>query len=341
MLQATVSKIETSSSLLLGDVNLQPGKPPALRVEATGDAARWVAERRAALRVGVAEHGSLLVRGLGLRNVAEAEAVFRQLGALMIEREAFTSRHRYADGVYSSSKWPPNQPMCMHHEQSYALEFPSLMLFACLTAPTGGGATPVADSPTVLHALPAGLVERFERVGWLLVRNYNDDIGASLAEAFGTDDRRAIEGYCRANAIRFEWRPDGGLRTWQRRSAVVHHPLTGRRCWFNQIAFLNEWTMDPEVREYLVDIHGEDGLPFTTRFGDGEAIGADVVQAINEVYEAKTAREPWQGGDLMLVDNIRTAHARERFEGPREVLVAMADAVHLADWSPTIEVTAT
>ena len=44
--------------------------------------------------------------------------------------------------------------------------------------------------------------------------------------------------------------------------------------------------------------------------------------------------------DLLLVDNVRTAHGREHFEGPREVLVAMADAVHLADCSPTIEVTA-
>ena len=33
----------------------------------------------------------------------------------------------------------------------------------------------------------------------------------------------------------------------------------------------------------------------------------------------------------MLVDNIRTAHSREPYQGPREVLVAMADAVHLAD----------
>ena len=41
----------------------------------------------------------------------------------------------------------------------------------------------------------------------------------------------------------------------------------------------------------------------------------------------------------MLVDNVRTAHGRERFEGPREVLVAMADGVHLADHSPTLEVT--
>ena len=257
----------------------------------------------------------------------------------MTEREAFATRRCYSDGVYSSSKWPPNQPMCMHHELSYRLEFPSLVLFACLTPPAAGGATPVADSPTVLGALPAELIQRFERVGWLLIRNYNDDIGASIAEAFGTDDRRAVESYCRANAITFEWRSDGALRTWQRRSAVVHHPLTGQRCWFNQIAFLNEWTIDPEVREYLVDMYGEDGLPFTTRFGNGDTIGADVVQLINEAYEAHTAREPWQAGDLMLVDNLRTAHGRERFEGAREVLVAMADAQHLAGCSPTIEVT--
>src|SRR5436190_13207189 len=321
------------------NVDLRPGQPPMLRVDATGDAPRWAAGHRDALRAAVAQHGSLLVRGLGLRDVAETEAVFRQLGSLMTETEAFAPRRRYSEGVYSSSKWPPNQPMCMHHELSYALELPSLMLFACLVAPTEGGATPVADAAAVLQALPIELIERFERVGWLLIRNYNEEIGASIAEAFGSDDRHAVESYCRANAIRFEWQPDGALRTWQRRSAVVHHPRTGQRCWFNQVAFLNEWTIDPEVREYLVDIYGEDKLPFNTRFGNGDAIGADAVQLINKVYEANTARERWQAGDLMLVDNVRTAHGREPFEGPREVLVAMADAVHLADCSPAIEAT--
>jgi alpha-ketoglutarate-dependent taurine dioxygenase len=226
----------------------------------------------------------------------------------------------------------------MHHELSYALEVPGLMLFACLGAPTQGGATAVADSEAVLAALPADLVERFEREGWLLTRSYNDEIGATVAEAFGTDDRGAVERYCRANAIEFEWQPDGGLRTRQRRSAIVRHPLTGRRCWFNQIAFLNEWTMAPEVREFLVDLYGADGLPFNTRFGGGDPIGEDVVELLNEVYEARTSREPWQPGDLMLVDNVRTAHSREPFEGPREVLVAMADPVRLADRAPTVEV---
>ena len=96
----------------------------------------------------------------------------------------------------------------------------------------------------------------------------------------------------------------------------------------------------PIERMQLVDVYGADGLPFNTRFGNGDAIGADVVQVINEVYEANTLREPWQAGDLLLVDNVRTAHSREPFEGPREVLVAMADPVRLADCSPTVEVTA-
>jgi hypothetical protein len=325
-----------TSSLLtsLPNADLQPGKPPMLRAEAAGDAASWAAEHRNALRGLVAEHGVLLVRGLGLRDKAETEAVFRQLGSFVTETEAFAPRQHYAQGVYSPSKWPPNQPMCMHHELSYTFQPPGLMLFACLVPATDGGATPVADSPTILEALPADLVERFERLGWLLVRNYNEDIGASVAEAFGTDDRRAVERYCHANAIGFEWRGDGALRTWQRRNAIVDHPLTGQQCWFNQIAFLNEWTIDPEVREYLVDLHGEDGLPFNTRFGNGDPIGAEVVELINDVYEANSARERWQAGDLMLVDNVRTAHGREPFEGPREMLVAMADAVQLADCMP-------
>ena len=317
------------------DLELQHGKPPILRAEAAGDAPGWAAEHRDALRAGVAEHGAVLVRGLGLRDADETIAVYRRLAtSLMTEKEAFARRQVYADGVYSSATWPANQPMCMHHELSYRLEVPSLLLFACLGAPTRGGATAVSDSPTVLNALPKDLTERFERDGWILTRSYNEEIGATLAEAFGTEDRGTIERYCRGNAIEFAWQPDGGLHTWQRRSAVVHHPVTGQRCWFNQIAFLNEWTIDPEVREYLVDMYGDEGLPFNTRFGTGEPLTEEIVEMINAVYEATTLREPWQAGDLMLVDNIRTAHSREDYEGPREILVGMADPVRLSDAFP-------
>src|SRR2546428_6486466 len=98
-----------SSTTSILNADLQAGKPPLLRVEGTNDAARWAAEHHEAVRSFVAEHGSLLVRGLGLRDAAETEAVFRQLGSLMTETEAFAPRRCYAEGVYSSSKWPPNK----------------------------------------------------------------------------------------------------------------------------------------------------------------------------------------------------------------------------------------
>ncbi|MFF3326485.1 TauD/TfdA family dioxygenase [Streptomyces sp. NPDC002889] len=329
----------TPASLL--EVDLHPGKPPILHTGTPHDAPAWAAGHRHALRTLVTEHGALLIRGLGLRDADRAAAVLHHLAPdLTTDREAFAPRRTYTPGVYSSSQWPPNQPMCMHHELSYALQPPGLMLFACLSAPTTGGATAIADAATVLDALPTELVHRFEREGWLLTRTYNDEIGAPCAEAFGTEDRAAIEDYCRTHAIDFAWQPDNSLRTRQRRPAVTAHPVTGRRCWFNQIAFLNEWTIEPEIREYLIDVHGADALPFNTRFGGGDPIGPDIIQLLGDTYTAHTVRESWQAGDLMLVDNVRTAHSREAFQGPREVLVAMAEPLRPAPWPPTAEVSA-
>ena len=315
------------------DVERQAGRVPLLIVENGHDPVLWAEENREALRAAVDEHGAVLVRGLGLRDPAEVADTFQRLvsGGLMPDREAFAARQPYLDGVYSSLAWPANQPMCMHHELSYALEFPGLMLFACLQAPSVGGVTGVADASAVLDALPPDIVRRFESQGWLLARSYNGDIGASYEEAFGVSDRADVESYCRAHEIELEWQPDGELRTRQRRPAVVRHPATGQRCWFNQVAFLSEWTTAPEVREYLVDVYGPDGLPFNTRFGNGEPIGEEIIAHLNEVYEAHTLRTPWETGDLMLVDNIRMAHSREAYEGPREILVGMAEPRNIFD----------
>ena len=334
--------MSSSPAAPLLDVDLQPGKPPMMRAEAAGDAPSWAAEHRDGLRAVVAEHGSILVRGLGLRDADETGAVFKRLAAdLMTEREAFAPRQTYSDGVYSSATWPANQPMCMHHELSYTLEFPSLMLFACLSPPTDGGATAVADSPTVLDALPVELTERFERDGWMLTRNYNDEIGASIAEAFGTDDPDAVASYCRANAIDFEWQPDGGLRTGaapRRRGAASGH----RPAMLVQPDRVPE-RVDDRTRGARVPgrhVRSRTVCRSTPASAMATRSPRTSSQLINQVYDANTAREPWRAGDLMLVDNIRTAHSREAFEGPREVLVAMADPVRLGDFSPRLEVTA-
>ncbi|MFG3142420.1 TauD/TfdA family dioxygenase [Streptomyces sp. NPDC048211] len=316
-----------------------PGMPATMRAPTFDDPARWAAEARDELHTALRAHGAVLVRGLDLRTPGDVAAVLGQLGVEpVVEKEAFAPRQCHSPGVHSSSAWPPNQPMCMHHELSYTLGFPHVLLFACLSEPITGGTIGLADAADVLRTLPRTLTDRFEREGWLLTRSYNGEIGATVAEAFGTDERDEVERYCDAHAIAYAWQPDGVLRTEQRRSAVVRHPADGRRCWFNQIAFLNEWTLAPEVREYLVDEYGPAGLPFNTRYGDGGAIGEDVVQIINSAYAQRTVRPPWQAGDLLLIDNIRTAHSRDAYEGPRDVVVAMAAPDGPDTCSPTIEV---
>jgi hypothetical protein len=57
--------MSSSPMTSLLDVELQSGKPAILRAAATGDAPGWAAEHRDGLRAVVAEHGAVLVRGLG------------------------------------------------------------------------------------------------------------------------------------------------------------------------------------------------------------------------------------------------------------------------------------
>lgn len=321
----------------LRDLGPEPaaGRPPILRAgpdTVPVDVKGWTDDHHVALREVVQRQGAVLIRGLDLDGPATVATISRRIaGPAVPDREGFARRRALGPEVFSTLEWPAQQPMCMHHEMSYALTFPGSLTIGCLTSSHTGGATALADAERMLERLPAALVGRFADQGWILTRSYNDLVGLPWQEAFGTTDRAQVEDYCRRNAIQFSWEPGGGLRTSQRRAAVVTHPRTGRPCWFNQIAFLNRWTLDPAVREYLTFEFGPEGLPFDTYYGDGEPVGADVVEAINDVYETLTVREPWQDGDVLLVDNIRMAHNREPYEGVRETAVAFGMPVHLGE----------
>ncbi len=313
------------------DIDVAHGRPPVVVADPAADPAGWLAEHRAEIGSVVDRRGAALVRGLGITDEAAAAAAIGALATeLLTEREPFAPRTRYAGGVYSSTSWPPDQPMCMHHELSYAVEYPARMIFCCLAAPDSGGATALADAGAVLRDLPADLVDRFDRHGWQLRRAYHEILGMSWQSAFGTGSRDEVEARLRGDGVHWEWGADGGLRTSRTRPAVIPHPVTGVRLWFNQIAFLNEWTMDPAVREYLTMEFGPDGLPFTTLFGNGDRLDRDTVDLINQVYEAHTVREPWQPGDVLVVDNIRMAHSRDPYEGHRQIVVGLADPVRRA-----------
>jgi alpha-ketoglutarate-dependent taurine dioxygenase len=309
---------------------------PARLADSTA-ACEWLERVKAPLSAALGEHGAVLVKGL---QIADVDDFARARDALIARRASYkekaTPRSDFGSAVLSSTDLPPSQPIRLHNEISYTLEFPRVLLFGCLTAPETGGATPIGDVRAVLRHLPDDLVERFAQRGWLLTRHYDGMMGLPWEEAFGTDDRAAVDRYCEENLIGTTWLDDGRLRTTQRRSAVVTHPVTGERVWFNHIAFWNQWTLDDEIREMLVDEYDEDGLPFNTYYGDGAPIAEQDVRAMNDAYDSATVREAWEVGDLLMVDNIAAAHGRESFGGPRHIVVAMGEPVPLADCAPTV-----
>ena len=52
---------------------------------------------------------------------------------------------------------------------------------------------------------------------------------------------------------------------------------------------------------------------------------------IGEIYEQNAVRFQWREGDMVTLDNMITAHARDPFVGPRKIVVALGDLVQGAD----------
>jgi alpha-ketoglutarate-dependent taurine dioxygenase len=322
------------------DWAVNPGEPATTEVTGLSDlssALAWLAEARPALRTALHEHSAVYLRGLPIASVED----FGQVRDVLMPartpyREKATPRSDFGNGVFSSTDLPAAQAIRMHNENSYTLTFPGLLMFSCLIAPPEGGATPVADCREVLRSLPPTLVAKMRATGWLLKRSYSEHISTDWKTAFAAAAPADVERYCAENLITCEWQEDGHLRTSQRRPGVISHPVTGDEVWFNHMAFWNEWALDEELRETLVDELGRDDLPFNTAFGDGTLLTRDDLATIDAAYEAATVRQRWQPGDLLLVDNILSTHGRDPFRGDRKIVVAMGEPVDVVDCHPTV-----
>jgi Taurine catabolism dioxygenase TauD, TfdA family len=248
--------------------------------------------------------------------------------------DRFAPRVDHGDEIYSWPEWAADRDMCLHHEQSHRAVLPGLLLMACLTRPEDGGSLLLGDTREVLRRLPPPLVERFTNHGWMLVRTFRAYLGIGWTEAFGTRDREKLDRAFARDGTAASWSGRDGLRTADRRSAVLTHPVTGDRRWCNDVAFFNEWSVPATERGVLMSAFGRDGLPINTFSGDGEPLTEADYDAITRAYDEVTVQVPWAAGDVLLVDNIRTAHGRRPYRGRFDVAVALAEPWSVTDLSP-------
>lgn len=279
---------------------------------------------RAQIERHVATLGGVLLRGFGVPSLEAFREFAAAFGHPLLNYEfGSTPRTAVGGGVYTSTEYPAHQSIPLHNEQAYTREWPMKLWLHCVTAASEGGETPIADSRAVYRRMPAAIRERFAP-GILYVRNYGD-FDVPWQKVFNTDSRAEVEAFCRRAGIRWEWKPDGELRTSQLCQAIEVHPVSGETVWFNQAHLFHVSNLQPEVRESLEELLGIENVPRNTYFADGSPIPDAIFDEVRAVLDAETVSFRWQEGDVLMLDNMLAAHARAPFKGARKVVVAMAE----------------
>jgi alpha-ketoglutarate-dependent taurine dioxygenase len=291
------------------------------------DLADWARNNREYIEQKLSHHGGVLFRGFHLQNAQDFEKVAASICHELYSEYGDLPREGVAGKVYTSTPYPEDKSILYHNESSHMSRWPSKINFFCVTAAKEGGATPIVDCRKVYEGLDAEIRQTFEEKGLMYVRNFSEGLDVSWQRFFGTEDKTVVEESCRKAGMTCEWTGKDGVRIRQRCRAVLRHPKTGEMSFFNQVQLHHVHCLEPAVRQSLLSIFKREDLPRHVYYGDGSTIEDSVMDHVGEVYEKNAVRFQWQQGDMVSLDNMLVAHARDPYVGPRKIVVALGDMV--------------
>jgi hypothetical protein len=140
---------------------------------------------------------------------------------------------------------------------------------------------------------------------------------------FKTTDPDVINKYARENNYLPEWLADG--------SVILKTHLPARledKAWFNSFHFFQVhhriWgRVITPLFKFLSLLSGSRDMSATT--GKMNRLSKDEISQIVETYEKHMTAFKWQEGDLLYLDNTKTAHGRNPYLGSRSILVSLAE----------------
>jgi alpha-ketoglutarate-dependent taurine dioxygenase len=289
------------------------------------DLVSWAGSGSAEVERLVLDRGAVLFRGFGLKTAEQFERVAAALTSDLYGGYGDLPREGESPNVYQSTPYPADQPILFHSESSHLARWPTRISFFCITPAAEGGETPLADTRAIAQRLDPDVLSEFKAKGLRYVRNFSG-LDVSWQQFFQTDDRTAVERRCLEDGANFAWTRDGGqLRVSQPAAAVRDHPVTGDQLFFNQIQLHHPYFLPEGARDALLALVEDPAdLPRNVTFGDDSPISDEIAAHVLDVYWKTCVMFPWQAGDIILLDNMRVAHARMPFKGSRRVAVAMA-----------------
>lgn len=289
------------------------------------DLADWASNHREYLETNLLQHGAILFRGFNTDTVSKFEKVASAICPQLFANYGDLPREGKSEKVYKSTPYPSDRAILFHNESSHLHQYPLKIWFFCVQPAQKGGETPIVDCHRVYQLLDSKLRSHLEAKQLMYVRNYIEGLDVSWQDFFHTSNKNLVEQYCKESETEFEWLPDNGLRTRKVRPAISLHPKTGKPLFFNQVQLHHISYLEPEIRNSLLSTFGEANLPRNVYYGDGSPIEDSVMTEINAAYKQAQVSFPWQQGDILMLDNMRVAHARNPYTGDRKIAVAMGE----------------
>jgi alpha-ketoglutarate-dependent taurine dioxygenase len=283
----------------------------------------WVATHGDQLDAWFDKHGAILFRGFGLTGVPDFEAVASAIAVDLFAEYGDLPPEPASKQVYGVTPYPADKMILFHNEGSHLPTWPLRQFFYCEIPAEQGGTTPLLDSRLVYQEMDPVVRDRFETKGLMYVRNFSEGIDVPWQEFFHTSDAAEVERVCAESGMICEWTAAGGLRIRQISPAIVEHPRTGEKLFFNQVQLHHVYCLDAETRDSLRQLFADEDLPRNVHYGDGTPIPDEVMEYIGDLYEELCVEFPWRTTDLVAVDNMLVQHARRPYRGERKLYVAM------------------
>ncbi len=276
------------------------------------------------------EFGAILFENASVITPHDLESFICNTGSKLF---GHNGEHEYVNDseVVQTPVFYPNQyKILWHNENSFHLRWPGKIAFACIQPSITGGETTLVDCRQVLNRMDSGVRKRFEEKEVTYIRRYVRGFGLSFEKTFGVKSKQEAEEFCKKNALEFTWHGDI-LETKAKRKAIVKHPITEQSCFVAQGHHWHSSMLKDDVKKALISVYGYDMLPREFTFGDDEKIDDSIMQELSGIYEELEFSRPWNKGDLIFLDNVLVAHARNPYEGERQLLVTLADPIRFQD----------
>lgn len=314
----------------------------------------WIAQNKDFIEKQLYKNGAILFRGFDINTAQDFEDIAIQIDPDLKNNYLGTSpRNSVTKYVFSASELPAHYPIMQHCEMTFLPNPPRKLFFFCETAPELGGETPLVNFRKVYADMDPEIRKEFESRGIKNIRNYNGPKSKSKFdlwklkrwdEMFLSEDKAVAEAMSKENGLTVEWRDNDKLRLINDQDAIIEHPVTGEKVWFNHLQVFHRSAAAIEykkiharqanLRSFFYSNFISAMTFFKERFSspmdqamhctfsDGGEIPRAYVEHVEDLIWENMSAFPWKKGDLLAIDNYSTSHGRLPYVGDRNILVS-------------------